>query len=459
MVAGKVSQLQATIRGQVLEPGSEAYDTARKIWNGMIDRQPAMIAQCRDTKDVVEAVKFARENDLLVAVKGGGHNVAGNAMCDGGIVIDLSEMRSVQVNPATRTVGVQGGALLGDVDQATQPHGLAVSAGIVSHTGVGGLTLGGGFGWISRKHGLTIDNLLSAELVTAEGKVVTASKDENDDLFWGIRGGGGNFGIATSFEFRGAEIGSQVYSGLVVHPFDNAKAYLQFYRDYVRKLADEMTVWTVIRHAPPLPFLPPEVHGRLVVVAAFIYLGDAAQGEKLIEPVRKYGQPHGEAIGMNPWTGWQSGFDALNSHFARNYWKSHQLTGLPDAFLDEVIAHAESFPSPDCEFFIPHLEGVQSRVPVEATAFAHRTTPFLINVHTRWTDPADDDKCVAWARDFFERTKPFAKGVYVNFLSDEGEDRVHDAYPKGTWDRLVKLKSKYDPANFFRLNQNVKPAA
>ena len=462
-----MQQLQATrldalknhFEGEVLLPTDDGYESARKIWNGMFDRRPAVIARCLSTGDVVTAVNFARENDLLVAVKGGGHNSAGNAVCDDGIMIDLSLMRGVTVNAESMTVRVDGGALLHDVDSETQRYGLAVSGGgIISHTGVAGLALGGGFGWLSRAHGLAIDNLISAEVVTADGKTLTASADENPDLFWGIRGGGGNFGIVTSFEFRCVKIGPSVYSGLIIKKFENAKAYIQFHRDYVRGLPDQMAAWIVVRHAPPLPFLPEEVHGKMVVVVPFVWLGDQAEGEGLVKPIREATASHGEAIGMNPWVSWQSGFDGLVEHGARNYWKSHHMKELSDGAIDRVVEYANSMPSSECEIFIPHMEGAPSRVAPDATAYTHRETPFVLNIHTRWRETSDDETCLAWARDFHRATEPYAQGVYVNFLSDEGEDRVRAAYTPPIWDRLAGLKAKYDPSNLFRMNQNIKPA-
>ena len=294
-------------------------------------------------------------------------------------------------------------------------------------------------------------------MVTAEGKRVTASPDENPDLFWGIRGGGGNFGIVTSFEFRCVEIGTAVYSGLIIKKFEDAKQYMQFHRDYVRGLPDAMTVWMVVRHAPPLPFLPEAVHGKMVVVLPFVWLGDEAEGARLIQPLREATPSHGEAVGMNPWVAWQSGFDGLVTHGARNYWKSHHLKELSDDCIDRVIEFAGAMPSDECEVFIPHMEGAPSRVPQDATAFAHRETPFVLNIHTRWRSPSDDERCLTWARDFHRATEPFSQGVYVNFLSDEGEDRVKAAYTPEVWDRLAQLKKKYDPNNLFRMNQNIRP--
>lgn len=455
----QIAQLKSVFRGYLITPDDSHYDYARKIWNGMFDKHPALIAQCICTADVIQAVNFARDHNLLVAVKGGGHNSAGKATCDDGIVIDLSSMRRVYVDPKKKTARVDGGALLGDVDSETQLYGLAVSAGIVSHTGVGGLALGGGFGWISRKHGLSVDNLLSADVVTAHGDLIQVSQNENEDLFWGIRGGGGNFGIVTSFEFNCAEIGTEVFSGVIAKKFENAQDYISFHQEYVQTLPDEMTVWMVVRKAPPLPFLPENVHGQLMVLVPFVYLGDQAEGEKLIEPLRSHGESHGEHIGFSPWVGWQSMFDGLVAHGARNYWKSHHLKELSTDCIEQILNFAQTLPSEECDVFIPHMAGAPSRVAPDATAFSHRSTPFVLNIHTRWRNQSDDDSCIAWARDFHQATEPFSQGVYVNFLSDEGEDRVKDAYTDSVWQRLVQLKDKYDPANMFCLNQNIKPSS
>ena len=449
--------LRNGFRGTILVEEDHGYESARKIWNGMFDKRPLAIARCVTTSDVVAAVNFARENNLLTAVRGGGHNSAGKAVCDDGIVIDLSLMRRVLVDKKAKTARVDGGALLGDVDSETQLHGLAVSAGIISHTGVGGLTLGGGFGWISRKYGLSIDNLISAEVVTATGDVLTASENENPELFWGLRGGGGNFGIVTSFEFGCADIGGEVFAGLIVKRFEDAESYMRFHRDYVRTLPDEMTVWMVARHAPPLLFLPEDVHGRMVVIVPFVWLGEQEKGEQLIKPICEATPSHGEYMGRMPWTGWQSGFDGLVSHGARNYWKSHHLTELSDDCITQIVQYAGSMPTDECEVFIPHMEGKPSRIAEMETAFAHRYTPFVLNIHTRWRELADDSRCLQWAREFHEATEPFAQGVYVNFLSDEGQNRVRDAYSDKVWDRLVQVKKSYDPDNFFRLNQNIEP--
>jgi FAD/FMN-containing dehydrogenase len=458
--ADAIEALARRIQGDVIQPVDDGYDAARAVWNGAVDKRPAVIVRPSGADGVAAAIAFARENGLVVAVRGGGHNSAGTGVCDDGIVIDLAGMRRVEVNPVAGLVRVQGGALLSDVDAATAAHGLAVPAGIISHTGVGGLTLGGGFGWISRRHGLSIDNLLSAEVITADGRRVVASDAEYPDLFWGLRGGGGNFGVVTEFTFQAASIGTHVYSGLVVKRFADARRYIEFHRDFVRTLPDEATVWMVIRKAPPLPFLPQDVHGQLVVIVPFVYLGDPAEGERLLSPLRTMTPSAGEAIGVNGWTGWQSGFDPLVAHGARNYWKSHHLVGLPDGFVDCALTFAESMPTDQCEIFIPHMEGAPSRVAEDATAFTHRRPPFVFNIHTRWQDKSDDERCLAWVRAFHAETAPFAKGVYVNFISaGEGESRVQEAYSPSVWQRLVQVKTSWDPENIFRVNQNVRPLA
>jgi FAD/FMN-containing dehydrogenase len=319
------------------------------------------------------------------------------------------------------------------------------------------LTLGGGFGWISRKYGLTVDNLLSADVVLADGSVVTASAKENADLFWAIRGGGGNFGVVTSFLFKCARLGPEVFTGLLVHPFDTAQEYLRFHRDYLASLPDETTVWAVVRRAPALPFLPSNVHGRLVVVVPFVHLGSQAAGKRLLKDLRWKGTAYGEHSGMTPWVEWQTAFDALNAHGARNYWKSHHLKDLEDGCIDTILEQIQRAPTPSCEVLLTQMGGAPSRVPASATAYAFRTPKYIMNVHTRWADASDDARCLTWARDIWEAAKPFANGVYVNFISDEGEARVRDAYPKDVWERLVKLKTRYDPENFFRMNQNIRP--
>jgi FAD/FMN-containing dehydrogenase len=452
-----VAAFEGRLRGELIRPDDPGYDEARKIWNAMIDRRPGLIARCAGAADVKEAVTFAREHSLPVAIRGGGHNIAGNAICDGGLVIDLSRMKSVNVDPQARRAWVGPGATLGDFDHEVQAFGLATPLGINSTTGVAGLTLGGGFGWLSRKYGMTIDNLVAAQVVTADGKIVLARAEQNPDLFWGIRGGGGNFGVVTSFEFQLHPVGPEVLAGLIVFPFDQAKAVLRQYRDFVETMPDEMSVWVVTRQAPPLPFLPTEVHGKEVVVLAAFYAGDISEGQKLIEPLRRFGTPHGEHVGPVPYTAWQQAFDPLLTPGARNYWKSHNFTQLSDGAIDSIIEYAGRLPSPQTEIFLGLIGGQASRVAPDATAYAHRDTKWAMNVHGRWESAAEDERCIAWAREFFDKSAPYAAGgVYVNFLTEDESGRVEAAYGPN-YDRLVALKNKYDPTNLFHMNQNIKP--
>ncbi len=453
--AARIAELKGRVKGEVLLPGDGGYDRARQIWNAMIDKRPAVIACCATTSDVVRAVNFARDNGLVLAVRGGGHNIAGSALVDGGIVIDLSAMKAAHVDPAARRVTVEGGALLSDLDAATQAYGLATPLGINSTTGIGGLTLGGGFGWLSRKYGLTVDNLESAEVVTAAGDVVRASAAEHPDLFWALKGGGGNFGVVTRFELRLHPVGPDLLSGLVVYPLSEAKAVLQQYRAFAAKAPDELTVWAVLRLAPPLPFLPKEVHGTGMVALALLYAGDPEQGAPLVEPLRRFGTVLGEHVGVGPYAAWQQTFDPLLTAGARNYWKSHNFSTLEDGLFDAMIASAGSLSSPQSEIFLAALGGAASRPASDAAAYPHRDARFVVNVHGRWDSAADDAGGIRWARGFYEAAAPFANGgVYVNFLTADEGGRVRAAYGSN-WDRLARVKRVYDPANLFRVNQNI----
>ena len=455
----ELATLQHGLRGEICLPGDPGYDEARNLWNAMIDRRPGMVVRCQGTVDVIQAVNFAREHQLLLSVRSGGHNIAGNASCDGGLMIDLSPMKSVRVNPFDQTARVEPAATLGDFDKEAQAFGLATPLGINSTTGVAGLTLGGGFGWMSRKYGLTIDNLLSADVVTAEGQLLHASEHENSDLFWAIRGGGGNFGIVTSFEYQLHAIGNEVLSGLVVHPFDQASELLGKYLDYVEGLPDEMTCWVVLRKAPPLPFLPEQWHGKEVMIFAVCYVGDMQEGERVMAPMRSWGDPIADVISPHQIIDWQSAFDPLLTEGARNYWKSHDFNELSSAALDTVVDYAGRLPTPECEIFIAHMGGATNRIEADATAYPHRDTEFVLNVHTRWGDPAEDEICIDWARQFFSATESYANGgVYVNFMSDDEAARVGGAYG-ANFDRLASLKASYDPGNLFRVNHNILPAA
>ena len=452
-----VAALRSKLRGTVVLPGENGYDEARTIWNAMIDRRPGLAVRCLGAADVINAVRLARDERLLVAIRSGGHNIAGNAVCDGGLLIDLSLMRSVHVDPASRTARVEPGATLADFDKEAQGFALATPLGINSTTGVAGLTLGGGFGWTTRKFGLTVDNLISADVVTADARLVRASHNENQDLFWALRGGGGNFGVVTSFEFKLHPLGPEVLSGLVVHPFDNAGELLSEFRRISKEAPDELTTWIVMREAPPLPFLPAEWHGKEVLIFAACYSGDIKEGEKAMKGLRTLGKPIVDVISPHPFTGWQAAFDPLLTPGARNYWKSHDFTDLSDAAIKVVLDAVRTLPSPECEVFIAHVGGAMARVAPDATAWPNRNAHFIMNVHTRWRDRAQDQACVAWARRLFDAAAPFASGsVYVNFMPDDEDERVEKAY--GTnYGRLVDIKRRYDPDNLFRMNQNIRP--
>lgn len=455
--AAAIDGFRSAILGGVLGKEDAGYNEARSLWNAMIDRKPALIARCTGAADVMRCVSFGREHNILLSVRGCGHNIAGMACADGSLMIDLSSMKSVIVDAAARTAVVGPGATLRHLDHETQAFGLATPSGINSTTGIAGLTLGGGFGWLSRSLGLTIDNLLSADLVTSEGKLVRADAKQNADLFWGIRGGGGNLGIVTSFTYKLHPVGPGLLAGLIVYPFKDAPVAFRKYREFVASAPEELTCWVVLRKAPPLPFLPADVHGKEVLVLALLYSGDATEGEKLIAPLRKFGQPVGEHVGVMPFETWQQAFDPLLTPGARNYWKSHNFTELSDGAIDAMLEYAGKLPTPLSEIFVGHLGGAVNRVKPDATAYPHRDTEFIMNVHTRWEDHTQDAMCVDWARKFFDVTAQYATGgVYVNFISD-GEQRVANAFGKN-YDRLAALKKKYDPENVFRTNQNVKPS-
>ncbi|MEA5387382.1 FAD-binding oxidoreductase [Haloarculaceae archaeon H-GB11] len=423
----------------------------------MIDKHPVLIAQCAGTADVISAVRFAKEHDIPISVKGGGHNIAGRAVEDDALMIDLSPMKSVRVDPDAKTARVEPGVVLNELDHETQAFGLATPAGYNSTTGVAGLTLGGGWGWLSRKHGLTVDNLLSADVVTAQGELVHASEDENEDLFWGLRGGGGNFGIVTSFEFQLHEVGPTVLSGPIVHPFDDAEAVLSGFRDFAADAPNDATVWCVIRHAPPLPFIPEEWHGRKVVILATFYAGDMEEGEKVLQSVRDIGEPIADAVGPHPYAGWQQAFDGLAPAGNRHYWKSHNFVELTDEMIETFVEYGETIPTEETEIAIPHLGGAINEKPVGETAYPHRNAEFIMNLHTQWTDSDQDEECIAWARDMHEAMAPHATGgVYANFVPEQVGDQ--QAAYRENYDRLVEVKNEWDPGNLFRLNHNVEPS-
>ncbi|OAJ55177.1 FAD-linked oxidase [Paraburkholderia ginsengiterrae] len=453
-----VDELKNVIRGQVFLPGDPNFEGARSIWNAMIDRQPAMILRCAGVADVRQGVAFARDSGLPLAIRGGGHNIGGSALCDNGIVLDLSQMKSVCIDPAARRAHVEPGATLHDFDHEAQAFGLATPLGINSTTGVAGLTLGGGFGWLSRRFGMTVDNLIAADVVTADGELLRASAESHDDLFWAIRGGGGNFGVVTRFEFALHPVGPMVYGGLVVLPLDQAKDALIKYRAAAPSMPEELSAWAVLRLAPPLPFLPPETHGKPVIVFAMCYTGPVENGPSAVASVRTFGTPLGEHLGPMPYVMWQQAFDPLLAPGARNYWKSHNLAEINDGLIDALLQAIGNLPSPQCEIFFGQIGAQTQRVPVDATAYSSRDTVYAMNVHSRWDDASDDTRCVDWARAFFEAAAPFALGsVYVNFMTQEEGGRVADAYGPN-FERLVAVKNRYDPRNLFHHNQNIRPS-
>ena len=459
VAAADLEKFKSSLRGSLLLPGDDGYNAARTVWNAMIDRKPALVARCAGVADIRKAVIFAREHKLLTAVKGGGHNIAGNAVCDGGLLIDLSNMRSVSVDPFAKVAYVEPGATLGDFDHECQAFGLATPVGINSTTGIAGLTLGGGFGWLSRKYGMTVDNLIAADVITADGRLLRASDTENSDLFWAIRGGSGNFGIVTRFEFRLHPVGPNVLAGLVVYSLKDATSALKQFREYAKKLGEETNVWIVMRRAPPLPFLPPEVHGTDIIAFCLFHAGNPDEGQRALEPVRKFGTILGEHVGVMPYTAWQKTFDPLLAPGARNYWKSHNFIDLSDGAIDVAVRYVQKLPSPHCEIFFGMIGGATTRPSPDATAYSHRNAIYVCNVHGRWETAAEDKACIDWARGFFRDATPYATGgVYVNFLTDDEPDRIAAAYGPG-YNRLAQVKQKYDPDNLFRMNQNIRPRA
>lgn len=458
--AEAVAALASRMRGALHGPDDAGYDQARSVWNGMIDRRPGLIARCAGASDVMQAVAFARSAGLLLSVRGGGHHIGGLGLCDGGLAIDLSPMRSVRVDPIARVAHVEGGATLAEVDHETQAFGLATPLGINSTTGLAGLALGGGFGWLTRKLGMTVDNLIAADVVTADARMVRASTGENDDLFWALRGGGGNFGVVTRFELALHPVGPEVLAGLVVFPLTQARSILATWRELGRTLPEETSVWIVMRHAPPLPFLAPDLHGAEIVVAALCHTGDAESGRRALDAVRVLGTPLGEHVGPQPYAAWQRALDPLLTPGARNYWKSHNFVELTDDALDRAIAAVPEMPSPECEVFFAMVDGAPGRRAPGETAYSARDARFVMNVHGRWTAPTDDARCIAWARDLWTALQPHASaGAYVNFMTADEGARVPDAYGRDTFAKLSAIKARWDPENLFRVNQNIPPRA
>ena len=449
-------------RGPLITADHAEYDTARAVWNGVVDRRPRLIARCSGTGDVVAAVRFARSHDLVIAVRGGGHNVAGTAVCDDGIVIDLSAMRAVWVDPAGRTAIVQGGALWGDVDHETQAHGLATTGGIVGHTGVAGLTLGGGIGFLMRKHGLSVDNLLSAEVVTAEGSIVRASADEHPDLFWALRGGGGNFGVVTTFEFALHPVGPTVMAGPVFWAADATTDVLRFYRDFACEAPDELGTVIRLGTVPPLPDIPEELHWRPAIAVICCYAGAVEDGERVVRPLRGFRTPLVDLVSPTPYADFQGGMDDTVLHGWHYYWKSANLTGLSDDAIAVIVDHAYGASSPRSYSAMFHMGGAIARVPHDSTAYSGRDVAHNIIIDAVWLPDESAEHAeaeTAWARRFLQALQPHrAESVYVNFLdSDDNTSRVREAYGEHIYQRLAEVKAKYDPDNTFHHNKNIRP--
>jgi hypothetical protein len=436
-----------SLRGQLLQLGDSDYDESRKVWNGMIDRRPALIAKCAGAADVIAAVRFAREHNLIFSIKGGGHNVTGNAVCEGGLVIDPSRMRSIRVDPVSLTVRAEAGVLGAEIDQETQAFGLSTPVGSVSSTGIGGLTLGGGQSWLASKHGLAIDNLLSVDIVTADGRLRTASATEHEDLFWGIRGAGHNFGVVTSFKYRLQPVGP-VLGGMVIHPLSQAVAALRFYRDFTASQPDELQTWAGLLTLPD---------GNQVIAIVPCYVGPLAQGERLLAPLRRFGSPVADTIGPLAYVAMQQIFDPAFPPGRLNYWKSALTGRLPDDVIEASVEYARKVPSPHSAILFIEMHGAYSRVGKTDTAYYHRDLQYDLIALSMWTDPADTRRNIDWTRGLYTAWEPhLPRAAYVNDLGDEGEDRARIAYGDN-YDRLVALKNKYDPTNLFRMNQNIRP--
>ncbi|MFB6130978.1 MAG: FAD-binding oxidoreductase, partial [Salinigranum sp.] len=452
-----VDDLRTAFRGEVLTPDDEGYDEARRVWNAMIDRRPAAIARCAGVADVIAAVNFARERDVAVAVRGGGHNIAGNAVCDDGLVIDLSEMSSVEVDPEAKTARVGPGATLAEFDHEAQAFGLATPVGYNSTTGIAGLTLGGGFGWLSRRYGLTIDNLRSVDVVTADGRFLHANDSQNEDLFWAVRGGGGNFGVVTAFEFDLHPVGPEVLGGPVFHPYEDAREALEFYREFTADAPDELACYALVVRAPSEEPFPEKHRGEPALVFAVCYAGPIAEGEAALAPLREFGTPIVDAIEPLPYTALQQSFDDGSPEGYRWYTKSHYLDDFPDGAIDTIIEYTDPFPGELTQVALEPMGGAIADVDPAATAFPHRNVAYSFGVWPAWTDPERDDELIAWAREFHEAMAPYAEGVYANYLDSDESDRVSTAYGPN-YDRLVEVKDEWDPQNLFRVNQNIEPS-
>jgi FAD/FMN-containing dehydrogenase len=453
-----LKELERSFKGTLVQAGDSGYDEHRRVWNGSIDRFPALIARCADAADVSQAVGFARRMGLVIAVRGGGHSFPGHGVCDGGIVIDLGSMKRIQVDPDAKRVEAEAGVLLGELDHQTQASGLSVPAGIVTHTGLAGLTLGGGIGWLQRKHGLTVDQLLSVDLITADGELVRASESENTDLFWGVRGGGGNFGIVTRFEFRLNQVGPMVLGGPIFWAMEDAPQVLRFYRDWVAEAPDELMTIVILRRAPALPIVPAELHGKHVISVVCCHSGSIEDGEAVVRPLRRFGTPVLDACKPKPFVEHQATFDPSFRHYWWYYMRSCDVAELSDEVIDIAVEHSLRIQSPRTAFPIWQMGGAITRVGEDDTAFSGRHDGHTFNITSATESEEGFEHEREWVRDFWSALAPHHTGVYVNFLMEEGEERVREAYGPAKYDRLKALKRSWDPENVFRLNQNISPA-
>src|SRR5262245_17223256 len=452
-----IQELRAKFRGELIAPGDAAYEPARKVYNGMIDKRPALIARCADVADVMAGVGFARDKGLLLAIRGGGHNGPGLGTVDGGLVVDLSRMKGIRVDQRNRTVRVEGGALWGEVDHATDPFGLAVPIGFSSTTGVGGLTLAAGIGYLSRRYGLTIDNLLEVDVVLADGRLVTASVEENEDLFWAVRGGGGNFGVVTSFLFRANPV-ANVYGGPIFWPLEKSADLLRFWRDFIVKAPEDINGWFAFATVPPVPMFPAEHHLKKVSLVTWCYTGDPAKADEVFAPIRGFSPPLMDFCGPIPFPVLQSLFDGLYPAGLQWYWKADFFQDLNDKAIDLHVKYGERLPSPHSTMHIYPINGAAGRVGKGDTAFSYRDARFAEVIVGVDPDPAQNPRLVQWAKDYWLALHPFSLGGgYVNMIMDEGEDTVKASY-RDSYARLAQVKRKYDPGNLFRVNQNIKPA-
>ncbi len=455
-----IEAFRTNMRGTVILPADESYNETRSIWNAMIDRRPALIARCLGVADVLTCVKFAHEHDITLSIKGGGHNIAGLAVCDGGLMIDMSLMRGVWVDPTARITHAQAGCLLGDVDRETQVHGLAATLGFVSNTGIAGLTLGGGFGYLTRKFGWTSDTVRSMEVVTADGRVVRASESENADLFWGLRGGGGNFGVVTSFEYKLEPVGPELMAGAIAWRAEDASAVLDMYHSLTDQAPPELTCAAVLRIAPPAPWLPKDVHGKAIIALFVCHSGTVEEGQKQVASIKAFGSPVGDIIQRRPYVSQQSMLDATQPKGRRYYWKSEYLSNLEPEILAKVSEHAERIVSPHSAVILFPIDGPLNQLPEDHSAVGNRDASRVLNITASWENTQDDESNIEWARSAWQDMRHFSTGgTYVNFLTEEeGDERIHSAYGQN-YERLVEVKTKWDQGNLFRVNKNIKPRA